>query len=156
MLAFLLSEVNSLCMLLKGRKQEVPCFWSCFLDKEGSRIVCCGVGRPTISSPQTAMGLCLPLMLMSPFDASVLRILVSYLRRVLFHPYRVSLSWPLLSILSGVFFRESFPGLAFVFSPILVPLFITVAKYLTEAIQDPRLVLVRSSRGQSVTVGKAW
>lgn len=94
--------------------------------------------------------------LLSPFDASVLRILVSFLRRVLFRPYRVSLSWPLLSILSGIFIRESFPGLAFVFSPILaVTSFITMAKYLMEAIQDARFVLVRRSRGQSVAVGKA-
>lgn len=94
--------------------------------------------------------------LLSPFDASVLRILVSFLRHVSFHPYRVSLSWPHLSILSGFFIRKSFPSLAFVFSPILVlTLFITMAKYLTEAIQDARLVLVRRSRGQSVTVRKA-
>lgn len=56
--------------------------------------------------------------LLSPFDASVLRILVSFLRHVSFHPYRVSLSWPLLSILSGFFIRKSFSSLAFVFSPI--------------------------------------
>lgn len=45
--------------------------------------------------------------LVSPLDAAVLRLLVNFPGRVLFCPYRVSLSWLLLSMLSGTFFHVS-------------------------------------------------
>lgn len=103
---------------------------------------CCGAGRTVISSPQIQpTGYCLsPLPL--PEGSSWSIFLGFEFSVSCFGLTDKSLpSWLLLSTLSGIFFIESFAGLAFVFPPMLATLLTTLTNHLTKAMEKERLIV---------------
>lgn len=116
----------------------------------------CGAGRTVISSPPRHLTGCFSLAL--PLPSGPWPIFLVFESSVSCFGLTDSglPSWLRLSTLSGIFFIESFHGLAFVFPPTLVTLLTSLKKHLMKAVEEGRLVLAHSSRSQSITAGKAW
>lgn len=131
-------------MLLKGRKQEVLQFWSCLLRQrrkwdgelwgweKSSHLTDTTDRLQALPAASANLG-SWPIFLGCESSVSC---------------------GLLLSILSGIFFIEAFPGLCLSYHAGYFAQYSD--KQTDETIKEGRLELAHSSRGQSIIAGKAW